>query len=33
MTDHWGAYAEFLPEKIHAQSKVETYTVEGITAY
>ncbi|WP_157196689.1 IS1 family transposase [Methanococcoides burtonii] len=29
MTDHWRAYAEFLPEKIHTQSKAETYTVEG----
>ncbi len=29
MTDHWRAYAEFLPEKSHTQSKAETYTVEG----
>ncbi|MDY0385929.1 MAG: IS1 family transposase [Methanolobus sp.] len=29
MTDHWKAYAEFLPEKIHTRSKAETYTVEG----
>jgi insertion element IS1 protein InsB len=29
MTDHWREYAEFLPEKIHTQSKAETYTVEG----
>ena len=29
MTDHWRAYAEFLPEKIHTQSKAETFTVEG----
>ena len=29
MTDHWKAYAEFLPENIHTQSKAETYTVEG----
>ena len=29
MTDNWKAYAEFLPEKIHTQSKEETYTVEG----
>ncbi|WP_394298281.1 IS1 family transposase [Methanosarcina barkeri] len=29
MTDHWRAYAEFLPENIHIQSKAETYTVEG----
>ena len=29
MTDHWRAYAELLPEKIHTQSKAETYTVEG----
>ena len=29
MTDHWMAYAEFLPEKIHTQSKAEVYTVEG----
>ncbi len=29
MTDHWRAYAEVLPEKIHTQSKAETYTVEG----
>jgi len=29
MTDHWGAYVEFLPEEIHTQSKAETYTVEG----
>ncbi len=29
MTDHWRAYAEFIPEKIHTQSKAETFTVEG----
>ncbi len=29
MTDHWKAYAEFLPETIHTQSKAETYTIEG----
>ncbi|WP_156811130.1 IS1 family transposase [Methanomethylovorans hollandica] len=29
MTDHWKAYAEFLPETIHTQSKAETCTVEG----
>ena len=29
MTDHWRAYAEFLPETIHTQSKAETYTIEG----
>ncbi|AAM06743.1 conserved hypothetical protein [Methanosarcina acetivorans C2A] len=29
MTDHWRAYAEFIPETIHTQSKAETYTVEG----
>ncbi|AKB59921.1 Mobile element protein [Methanosarcina barkeri 227] len=29
MTDHWRAYAEFLPENIHTQSKAETYTFEG----
>jgi insertion element IS1 protein InsB len=29
MMDHWKAYAEFLPEKIHTQSKAETFTVEG----
>ncbi|WP_129596577.1 IS1 family transposase [Methanohalophilus profundi] len=29
MTDHWKAYAEFLPEAIHTQSKAETYTIEG----
>ncbi|WP_321428801.1 IS1 family transposase [uncultured Methanolobus sp.] len=29
MTDHWRAYAEFLPKEIHTQSKAETYTVEG----
>ena len=29
MTDHWRAYAEFLPETSHIQSKAETYTVEG----
>ena len=29
ITDHWRAYAEFLPEKIHTQSKAETFTVEG----
>jgi insertion element IS1 protein InsB len=28
-TDHWRAYAEFLPETIHTRSKAETYTVEG----
>jgi insertion element IS1 protein InsB len=27
MTDHWKAYAEFLPEEMH--TKAETYTVEG----
>ncbi|WP_085984851.1 IS1 family transposase [Methanosarcina acetivorans] len=29
MTDPWRAYAEFIPETIHTQSKAETYTVEG----
>jgi insertion element IS1 protein InsB len=29
MTDHWRAYAEFLPEKIYTQLKAETFTVEG----
>jgi len=29
MTDHWRAYAEFLPEKIHTQYKAEEYTFEG----
>jgi IS1 family transposase len=29
MTDHWRAYTEFLPEKIHTKSKAETYTFEG----
>jgi insertion element IS1 protein InsB len=29
MTDHWRAYKEFLPEKIHTQSKADTFTVEG----
>ena len=29
MTDHWRAYAEFLPETIHTLSKAETFTVEG----
>jgi IS1 family transposase len=29
MTDHWRAYAEFLPKDIHTQSKAETYTIEG----
>jgi IS1 family transposase len=29
MTDHWRAYAEFIPENIHTRSKAETYTVEG----
>jgi insertion element IS1 protein InsB len=29
MTDHWRAYAEFIPEKSHIQSQAETYTVEG----
>ena len=29
MTDHWRAYAEFIPKTIHNQSKAETYTVEG----
>ena len=29
MTDHWRAYAEFIPENIHNQSKAETYTFEG----
>jgi insertion element IS1 protein InsB len=29
MTDHGRAYAEFITEKIHTQSKAETYTAEG----
>ncbi|MDY0386401.1 MAG: IS1 family transposase, partial [Methanolobus sp.] len=29
MTDHWKAYAEFIPKNIHTRSKAETYTVEG----
>jgi insertion element IS1 protein InsB len=29
MTDQWRAYAEFLPEKSHTQSKAETFTFEG----
>ena len=29
MTDNWRAYAEFIPEGIHTQSKAQTYTVEG----
>ncbi len=29
MTDHWRAYAEFIPKTIHIQSKAETYTIEG----
>ncbi|MGB9929616.1 MAG: IS1 family transposase, partial [Methanosarcina sp.] len=29
VTDHWKAYAEFVPENIHTKSKKETYTVEG----
>jgi len=29
MTDHWKAYAEFLPETAHTQSKTEKYTVGG----
>ena len=29
MTDCWRAYEEFVPRKIHTQSKAETYTVEG----
>jgi insertion element IS1 protein InsB len=29
MTDHWRAYTEFLPEKIHTKSKAETHTFEG----
>lgn len=29
MTDYWRAYAEFVPENFHTQSKTETYTVEG----
>ncbi len=29
MTDHWRAYAEFISETIHTQSKAKTYTVEG----
>ena len=29
MSDHWKAYAEFIPKEIHTRSKAETYTVEG----
>ena len=29
MTDEWKPYEHFVPEKIHTQSKAETYTVEG----
>jgi len=29
MTDKWKSYAEFIPRDKHAQSKAETYTVEG----
>jgi len=29
MTDHWKAYAEFIPKAIHTQSKAEMYTFEG----
>ncbi len=32
MTDHWKAYAEFIPEVIHTRSKAETYTVEGYSS-
>ena len=28
-TDHWAAYADFIPAERHIQSKAETYTVEG----
>ncbi len=28
MTDNWGAYAEFIPEDIHARSKAEIYASE-----
>jgi insertion element IS1 protein InsB len=33
MTDHWKAYAEFIPKNIHTRSKAETYTVEGYIVY
>jgi IS1 family transposase len=33
MTDHWKAYAEFLPEKTHTQSKAECILLKDITAY
>lgn len=28
-TDYWKAYGQFIPDRIHIQSKAETYTVEG----
>jgi IS1 family transposase len=27
MTDHWKAYAEFIPKAQHIQSKAETFTI------
>jgi insertion element IS1 protein InsB len=29
MTDYWSPYEKFIPPGLHAQSKAETYTVEG----
>ncbi len=28
-TDYWTPYEKFVPQKIHIQSKAETFTVEG----
>jgi len=28
-SDYWKAYEDFVPEKMHIQSKKETFTVEG----
>ena len=28
-TDHYIAYEQMIPKKIHIQSKAETYTIEG----
>jgi len=28
-TDYWQSYENFIPKEIHAQSKKETFTVEG----
>jgi len=32
-TDYWKPYESFVPKKKHIQSKVHTFTVEGIIVY